>query len=252
MKKLTVAAALMLTGLAAALPAVAEDNKPPSAEQVAKWHQEEEDRLHTDFGYLNRYAADDEKLKATPGSVRVVFMGDSITQVWIDKMPDFFTNGYIDRGISGQTTAQMLLRFRQDVIDLKPKVVHIMAGTNDLAQNWGPVSPQQLKNNIMSMVELAQKHGIQVVLAGIPPALDFPWRKGLDPAPKVAAHNAWLKDYAAKVGALYVDYKDVVGDGKGGFKDGYALDGIHPTLTGYQAMAPLADKTVKEALVKAK
>ncbi|TWB43862.1 SGNH/GDSL hydrolase family protein [Nitrospirillum pindoramense] len=249
MKKLTLAAAVMLTGLAAALPALAEDNKPPSAEQVAKWHQEEEDRLHNDFAYLNRYAADNEKLK--PGSVQVVFMGDSITQLWVDKTPGFFTPGRVGRGISGQTTAQMLLRFRQDVIDLHPKVVHIMAGTNDLAQNWGPVSPQQLKNNIMSMVELAQKHGITVILAGIPPALDFKWRHGLDPAPKIAAHNAWLKEYAAQVGALFVDYKDVVGDGKGDFKPGLASDGVHPTEAGYVAMAPLADKVVKEALAKA-
>ncbi|MDE1146177.1 MAG: SGNH/GDSL hydrolase family protein [Azospirillaceae bacterium] len=251
-KHAVMAVALALTGLMTSRIALAADEQPPSAEQIAKWHQEEEDRLHNDPAYLNRYAADNEKLLATPGSVKVVFMGDSITQLWVEKTPDFFKPGWVGRGISGQTTAQMLMRFRQDVIDLHPKVVHIMAGTNDLAQNLGPVSPQQLKNNIMSMVELAQAHHIKVILAGIPPAVDFKWRPGLDPAPKIAAHNAWLKDYAAKVGALYVDYKDSVGDDKGDFKPGLASDGVHPTPAGYAALDPQAEKVVEKALAEAK
>lgn len=252
MTKTATSTALMIVLMLAGGAALADEPAPPTPEQIAKWHEEAEERLHTDYGDLKHYAADDEKRIAAHEQVRVVFMGDSITQNWADWVPDFFVNGYVGRGISGQTTAQMLLRFRQDVLDLKPKVIHLMAGTNDLAGNFGPVSPQQLKNNIMTMVELAQAHHIRVVLAGIPPALDFPWHKGLDPAPKIAAHNAWLKDYAARVGALYVDYKDVVGDGQGGFKPDLASDGVHPTVAGYKLIAPLADETVKKVLGKAK
>jgi lysophospholipase L1-like esterase len=196
---------------------------------------------------LGRYREENAALKATPGIPRVVFMGDSITEGWRGQVPGFFGSGRVGRGISGQTTAQMLVRFRQDVIALRPKVVHIMAGTNDIAGNLGPVSDADIESNIESMTELAQAHGIRVILASIPPAADFPWRPGLNPGPRIVRLNAWLKDYAAKSGAVYADYWSAVHDGLG-FRADWASDGVHPTRAGYDAMAPVAEAAIRKAL----
>lgn len=215
-----------------------------------RWAREWEERLHNDFGYLARYRDDNAKLGApVAGQPRVVFMGDSITEGWVGKMPQFFTPGRVGRGISGQTTSQMLLRFRQDVIDLHPTVVQIMAGTNDIAGNTGPTTDAQVQGNIMSMVELAQANGIRVILASIPPADHFEWKPGVKPAPRIAAMNAWAKDYAARIGATYADYWSVlhVGDA---LNPAFGTDGVHPNAAGYAAMAPVADAAIKRALAK--
>ena len=201
--------------------------------------------LTRDFGQLCRYAADNRALAAQ--KVRVVFMGDSITDNWIHADANLFSNGVVDRGISGQTTPQMLVRFRADVIALKPQAVHIMAGTNDIAGNTGPMSPDQTKANIRTMTELARAHGIRVILASIPPADGFPWRPGLATADPIIAMNAWLKAYAAANNATYADYWTALHDGKA-MRAELASDGVHPNAKGYAVMAPVADKAIRASL----
>jgi lysophospholipase L1-like esterase len=234
--------AVLLATLAA--PVVAQSL--PTPEQKAQWAREGEERLHNDFGWLGRYQ--DANAKVT-GPVSVVFIGDSITQGWFDMMPAFFTPGRLGRGIGGQTTPQMLLRFRQDVIDLHPQVVQIMAGTNDIAGNTGAMTPDQTKANVMSMAELARAHGIRVILASIPPADRFPWRPGLDTAPKIAALNGWMKDYAARTGATYADYWSVLHDGPA-LRAAMTYDGVHPNKAGYTAMAPVAEAAIRAAMAR--
>ena len=142
----------------------------------------------------------------------------------------------------------MLVRFRADVIALKPAVVQIMAGTNDIAGNTGPMSEDDTKANIMSMVELAQAHGIRVILASMPPAAGFPWRPGLQTGPRIVSLNAWMKDYARRAGVVYADYWAVLNDGGMGFRPDLAYDGVHPNAQGYAAMAPVAEAAIKKAL----
>ncbi len=235
-----------LMALTLATPAIAQQKETDGQ----RWAREWEERLHKDFAYLARYREANATLAAPlPGQPRVVFMGDSITENWASRAPEFFVKGRIGRGISGQTTSQMLLRFRQDVIDLKPAVVQIMAGTNDIAGNTGPTTDAQVEGNIMSMVELAEANGIRVILASIPPADHFEWKPGLPTAPRIATLNAWLKEYAARVGATYADYWAVlhVGDA---LNPAYGTDGVHPNAAGYAAMAPVADAAIKRALAK--
>jgi len=220
-----------------------------SAQQVpppATKPDEGEIRLHNDFGWLGRYQQANARVT---GPVTIVFMGDSITQGWFDKMPGFFTPGRIGRGIGGQTTTQMLLRFRQDVIDLKPKIVQIMAGTNDIAGNTGPMTPEQTEANIMSMAELARAHGIRVILASIPPADHFPWRPGLDTASRIAVLNDWMKGYAARTGATYADYWSALHDGQA-TRASLTYDGVHPNEAGYTVMAPVAEAAIRTALAR--
>jgi len=205
-------------------------------------------RLHTDWAWLGRYQAANQALIASGARTDVVFIGDSITQGWFDKNPAFFTPGRVGRGIGGQTTPQILVRFRQDVIDLKPKVVHIMMGTNDIASNTGPMTPEQTEANVETLTELAKAHHIRVILASIPPAARFPWRPGLETVEKIRTLNAWIKAYAAKVGETYADYTSVLDDGQGGMKPGLAYDGVHPTQAGYAVMDPVAEKAIAQAL----
>lgn len=207
----------------------------------------QEERVPMDPAALAHYRSDNAALAPTPGVPRIVFMGDSITEGWRNHVPAFFGPGRIGRGISGQTTMQMLARFRQDVIDLKPKVVQIMAGTNDIAGNLGPVDDSDIEANIRSMTELAQAHGIRVILASIPPAADFPWLTGLNPGPRIVRLNAWLKSYAARSGAVYADYWSATHDGLG-FRAGLAMDGVHPNEAGYAVMAPVAEAAIRKAL----
>lgn len=237
---------LLFTALLATLAGPAAAQTQPTAEQKAQWAREAEERLHSDFGWLGRYR--DANAQVT-GPVDVVFMGDSITQGWFDMVPAFFTPGRLGRGIGGQTTTQMLLRFRQDVIDLHPKAVQIMAGTNDIAGNTGPMTAEQTQANLMSMAELARAHGIRVILASIPPADHFPWRPGLDTAPKIAALNAWMKDYAARTGATYADYWSALHDGQA-LRASLTYDGVHPNKAGYAAMAPVAEAAIRATLAK--
>jgi lysophospholipase L1-like esterase len=217
------------------------------------------ERALNDWPFLAKYRdADKELPPPAPGETRVVFMGDSITEGWGRKesatSPDraeFFSGKpYINRGISGQTTPQMLVRFRQDVIDLQPKVVVLLAGTNDIAENTGKTTLRDIGNNIASMSDLARANGIRLVLCSVLPTSDFPWRRGLEPAPKIRALNAWIKEYAAKNGFVYVDYYSSMATSDGGLKPELSLDGVHPNKAGYEIMAPLAEAGVEEALKK--
>jgi acyl-CoA thioesterase-1 len=203
-----------------------------------------------DWPQLTRYRDENSKLPVLQKSeARVVFLGDSITEFW--KLSDSFPGKpYINRGISGQTTPQILLRLRQDVIDLKPKVVVILAGTNDIAENTGPMPLSAIEGNLASMVELAHVNGIKVVLASVLPAARYPWRPDIEPVEKIRALNAWIKEYAAQSGSVFLDYFDAMADPRSGLKPALSEDGVHPTPAGYALMAPLAEKAIARALGK--
>jgi len=201
-----------------------------------------------DFGQLCHYRAQNAELIKAGKKPRVVFMGDSITEFWGQQDAAFFTQGKLDRGISGQTTAQMLLRFRQDVIDLHPQAVHIMAGTNDVAGNTGPATLEQVEGHIASMAELARAHGIRVILASVPPAGRFPWRPEVELVPIIRALNHWMQDYARRNGCTYVDYNGAMATPEGAMQPGLADDGVHPTRKGYALMEPLAETAIQQSL----
>lgn len=203
-----------------------------------------------DWPNLERYKAANMELEPSKeGEQRVVFMGNSITEGWLKARPDFFANKpYVNRGIGGQTTPQMLIRFRPDVIDLNPAVVVILAGINDIAENTGPTTLEAIAGNIYSMIELAQSNNIKVVLCSVLPAADFPWRPGKEPVKKVRALNEMLKKYAQQNNVVYVDYHAATRNDKDGLKDEYGYDGVHPNETGYKVMEPLVEKGIKLAL----
>jgi len=211
-------------------------------------HVGEEDRLHNDWAQLCRYRAENAALHRATGP-RVVFLGDSITELWKQAHPDFFGENYIDRGISGQTTAQMLVRFRQDVIALKPAVVHILGGTNDIAGNGGPTTLDAIKNNIVSMVDLAVANDIRVVLGSVPPAGLFPWRPTiLEPAEHIVELNEWLRRFAREKNLIYVDYHEPLADERDAMKQTFSNDGVHPNRDGYSVMEPLARRAIEQAV----
>lgn len=199
-----------------------------------------------DWPNLCRYQAENASVSRDPPP-RAVFMGDSITENWRAADPSLFTGGILNRGIGGQTSPQMLLRFYADVIALHPRVVHIMAGTNDLAGNTGPTSAQQYENNIMAMCDLARANGVRVVLAGIPPTTRFPWRPELQPGPQIVELNTWMRQYAAQHHFVYVDYSSVLADAGGAMRAGLSHDGVHPQRTGYALMRPLAEHAIAVA-----
>ncbi len=205
-----------------------------------------------DWANLERFREANEKL--APAKVcddRVVFMGNSITQGWIDQVPEFFApeKHYINRGIGGQTTPQMLIRFRQDVINLNPKVVVILAGTNDIAGNTGPSTLEMIEDNRHSMTELAQANGIAVVLCSVLPVYDYPWRTGLEPAPKIMELNKRIKEFAASRGAVYCDYFTAMADDRNGLPKEISGDGVHPNKAGYAIMQPIVDNAIARALL---
>lgn len=208
------------------------------------------DALRNDWAGLRRYRAANAALTApAPGENRVVFYGNSITDGWARHFPIMFPGKpYIGRGISGQTTPQMLVRFRQDVVALQPRAVVILAGTNDIAGNTGPSTLEMIEDNFMSMVQIAKAHHIKVVLSSVLPVYDYPWKPGLLPAPKIIALNAWMKNYANEVGETYLDYHSVMKDARDGLPPNLANDGVHPTDAGYRIMAPLADAAIAKAL----
>ena len=205
-----------------------------------------------DWPQLARYRAENAALApAAVGEQRVVFYGDSITDGWGRRAGtgDFFPGKpYVNRGISGQTTPQMVVRFRQDVINLRPAVVVILAGTNDVAGNTGPMTPEMTEDNFRSMVDLAKANGIRVIVASITPAGDYPWRPGLGPVAKIHVLNAWLQDYCATHGATYLDYFTAMADEDGGMRPGISFDGVHPNAKGYAIMGPLAQAAIDKAL----
>jgi len=205
-----------------------------------------------DFGQLARYRDANSSLKApAPGENRVVFFGDSITDIW--KLEDYFAGKpYINRGIGGQTTPQMLVRFRQDVIDLHPQVVVILAGTNDIAGNTGPMSLGDIEANYSSMAELARAHNIRVVFSSILPVHNYTPKAqeffAQRPPEKILELNRWLKDYCAAKTLAYLDYFNSMVDEKGLLKRDLAEDGLHPNPAGYKIMAPLAEQAITKAL----
>jgi lysophospholipase L1-like esterase len=214
---------------------------------------EHDKQLLNDFGWLARFHDADQKLgPPAPGENRIVFMGDSITEGWHFEGPEAFFVGkpYVNRGISGQTSPQMLVRFRQDVIDLQPKVVVILAGTNDIAGNTGPMTIEQTEANLQSMADLATANHIKVVLCSVLPAYDFPWKPGQEPAPKINQVNAWMKQYAADKGYVYVDYHTAMKDQRDGLPPNLSKDGVHPTHAGYTIMAPLVEAGIAKALAQ--
>jgi lysophospholipase L1-like esterase len=205
-----------------------------------------------DWPQLGRYRADNAALApATEGAQRVVFYGDSITDSWGRRAGtgEFFPEtSYVNRGISGQTTPQMVVRFRQDVIDLRPAAVVILAGTNDIAGNTGPMTPQMTEDNFRSMIDLAKANGIRVIVASILPVADYPWKTGLAPAPKVRTLNDWLKGYCVNHSVTYLDYYSAMVGQDGGMKAGISFDGVHPNAQGYAIMAPLAQAAIDKTL----
>ena len=205
-----------------------------------------------DFGELKRFRAANASLKPpAAGDKRVVFYGDSITDMWPLAIA-FPGKPYVNRGIGGQTTSQMLVRFRNDVIALNPKVVVILAGTNDIAGNSGPISLADIQGNFATMVELARAHGIRVVLSSVIPVHNYTPASDLTyprrPPDQIAALNKWLKDYAAANGCVYLDYAAAMSDTKGLLKRELAEDGLHPNAAGYAIMAPLAAQAIAKAL----
>jgi len=203
-----------------------------------------------DWANLKKYETENSQVHP-PGrrQKRVVFMGDSITDFWINYDSAFFYGKpYYDRGISGQTTGQMLVRFREDVIRLQPAVVVILAGINDIAENNGPSKLEDIFGNIVSMVELAEANHIKVVLSSLLPAYTLPWRPAIDPVPKIKALNEMLKDYAAKNNLVYLDYFSPMADPDRRMLPALAKDDVHPNLNGYKVMEPLAEGAITAAL----
>jgi lysophospholipase L1-like esterase len=217
---------------------------------IASGAMSQNDQSRTDWANVNRYAADNRNLlPASQGKPRIVFMGNSITEGWRSTDSSFFLdNGYIGRGISGQTTSQMLVRFRPDVIALKPSVVVILAGTNDIAENTGPIPLEDVLGNIVSMAQLAQMNNISVVLSSVLPAYDFPWRPGLQPAEKIVRLNAMIASYCAAQNIVYVDYYAHMVDEKKGLDKKFSEDGVHPNPAGYKVMEPLVQDAIKRVL----
>src|ERR1700761_5658123 len=213
------------------------------------WRQHDS-LLLTDFPWLAHFKDEDAKLgPPAAGENRVVFMGDSITQGW--KLDQAFPGKpYINRGISGQTTPQMVLRFRQDVVALKPKAVVILAGTNDVAGNTGPETLEQIEDNLASMADLARANGIHVVMCSILPAFDYAWQPGLTPAPKIVAVNTWMKAYAADHGYVYVDFHSAMKDARDGLPANLSKDGVHPLPAGFAVMNPLVEAGIEQALAQ--
>ena len=246
-----VAGAALTSGVgwsqAAPVAATAASAPTDTAKQIATM----EAKL-ADWPQLARYRADNAALgPAGQSEQRVVFYGDSITDGW-GRRPntgEFFPGKpYVNRGISGQTTPQMVVRFRQDVINLHPAAVVILAGTNDVAGNTGPMTPEMTEDNFRSMVDLAKANGIRVILASITPAADYPWRPGLAPAGKIRTMNDWLKGYCVTHSVTYLDYYAALVDENGGMKPGTSFDGVHPNEAGYAIMGPLAQAAIDKTL----
>lgn len=226
----------------------------PAADLTEKQVEGMQKRL-ADWPQLARYREEDAKLgEPAGGEQRVVFLGDSITDGWGRLHGSFFPGKpYVNRGISGQTTPQMVLRMQQDVIALHPAAVVILAGINDIAGNTGPESLETMEENFRTMVSLAKAQHIRVVLSSVLPASYFPWRKGVDPTAEVVALNEWLQGYAAKEGLVYLNYYPALVDNVGGMRPELAADkAVHPNDAGYAVMMPIAQAAVDRALSKPK
>jgi lysophospholipase L1-like esterase len=204
-----------------------------------------------DWANLGKYESENKMVQPKKsGEKRVVLMGDSITEFWLKIQPDFFNNKpyYIGRGISGQTTPQMLVRFRQDVIELQADVVVILAGVNDIAGNTGPTTNEKIVGNIISMIELAHANGIKAILCSVLPAANFNWRPNDKAAETIIQLNQLIQSYAKQQHIPYVDYHTAMADAKNGLPKEFSEDGVHPNLKGYQTMSPLLEKAINEVL----
>ena len=209
-----------------------------------------EESFSQDWANLSRFEKENAQM-STPADDenRIVFFGNSITEGWLqDSMSFFYSKSYINRGISGQTTPQMLIRFRSDVVDLKPKVVVILAGINDIAGNTGPSTLEMIMDNIKSMAEIAKANGIKVVLCSVLRAAHIPWRSNMEAVTKVMKLNQMIKAYTTENGVIYLDYFTAMADEQNGLKQALTHDGVHPNLTGYKIMEPLAEEAVAKAL----
>ena len=229
----------------------------PAAQAVLSLEHWRESRVSTymnDFGELNRYREANGQLKAAgPDENRVVFFGDSITDAW--KLDQYFPGkNYINRGIGGQTTPQMLVRFRQDVIDLSPKVVIILAGTNDIAGNTGPMTVGQTEENYASLAELARTHSIRIIFSSVTPIHNYNAQRltmFLQRSPEpISELNRWLRNYCEQNKLIYLDYFSAMVDSRGMMKENLADDGLHPNDAGYRVMAPLAQAAIDKALAE--
>ena len=247
--------AALVVGLAMAAVAGWAQTATPAAKPVDEWRNAYEKQLREDFPWLKHFEAQNSKLAApVAGTPRVVLMGDSITQGWeehgLPANPVDPKHDWVNRGISGQTTPQMVLRMHQDVIALKADVVVILAGTNDIAGNTGEATVGQIEDNLAAMAEIASANGVKVVLCSVLPAFDYPWKPGREPAPKIIAINKWMKAYAEARGYVYVDYWTAMADERGGLPKKLSGDGVHPNGDGYAIMLPLAEAGVAKALGK--
>jgi lysophospholipase L1-like esterase len=245
--------ALCACGLSVAQAPAPSATPPAPVDELTKLRTEfEHDHsILQDWANLGRYRDENARLP-TPaaGEERVVFMGDSITDDWGRKYGEFFPGKpYVNRGISGQTTPQMLVRFRPDVVNLKPKAVVILAGTNDIAGNTGPETLEDIENNLASMVELAHANGIKVVLSSLTPVCDYiKPQTARRPPEQIVALNGWIKNYCDKDGDVYLDYYSATTDAQKMFKRELTYDGLHPNSQGYAVMAPLAENAIVQAL----
>jgi lysophospholipase L1-like esterase len=206
-----------------------------------------------DWADLHHYEAENKTLPTSaPNNKRVVFLGSSIFEFWKTRMPQYFLDhkDYIDRGISGQISPQLLIRFRQDVIDLKPKAVIILAGSNDIAGTTGHVTNQRIMDNIKSMVQLAQANNIKPILCAYLPVYDYPWRKGLHPAEKIIALNKEIQAYAIANKLMVIDYFTPLADSRNGQKEELTIDGVHPNAAGYKIMAKITDEAINKTINK--
>ena len=205
--------------------------------------------MKQDWAQLEQYKEANQEIIESSNWPEVVFMGNSITEGWANTRPEFFQeNNYVGRGIGGQTTPQMLVRFTQDVIDLKPKIVVILAGTNDIAGNTGFSSVKMIIDNLKAMALLAERNNFKVILSSILPVYDYPWSPGLEPVSKIKEINSWLENYAIENGFIYLDYFSHLRNDKNGMKNIYSEDGVHPNAKAYKVMEPLVQTAIKKAM----
>jgi lysophospholipase L1-like esterase len=249
---------LAFTALLLSVPVQAESPQPvppgigmmdqPCPDQTGLWALSTYNKQY-DWAWMCRYREDNRQYSMS-NPAKVVFLGDSITEGWEKKDPTFFKGGIVDRGLGGQTSPQLLLRFYQDVIALHPAIVHIMVGTNDIAGNTGPNNAGAYRNNIRAMVDLAKANNIKVILGSIPPANTFRWRPDLKPSPTILLLNGWLKEFAKEQDLIFADYHSAMVGSAGEMRPEFTKDGVHPEVEGYQLMRPIAERAISEAVKK--